>query len=353
MALANVENIVGRQLRMYERAHHEALELKPLGYEFRARGLDLTKLYANPNFLLLPFEDCPHLSKLTLQQRSRISAAFYGTIYADVADHETRVIVYNLQVSDRVFPRYSDGYMVLFAESDEECDHVTTFRCLWQPTLGDVGGSWREPGPQCYAGLDAAFERLGGELCAPGYGALFLLHRFLLNLMLKQTESFMHVNLPGRGYEASDYDPLALQITHAHATDEARHYTTSLQLGLGLFSQASPESRKQVRSLISVFAASLIRERFAAQPTRTRHFAQSMEALRVALHAPEFADLGQTTGDLLAFWKREGIEIPQRQEYDDSRRWMARELLRLIDQAELRIPSSEDFERLQDLARSK
>lgn len=338
---------------MYESAHRDALELKPLGYEFRARGVDLTKLYANPRFLLLPFEECPHLSALTRAQLARLTAAFYGTIYADVADHETKVITYNIQVSERVFPRYSEGYMVLFSESDEECDHVTTFRCLWEPTLGAAQETWREPGPHCYAGLDAAYERIGHDLCPSGYGALFLLHRFLLNLMLKQTESFMHVNLGQSKWTQDDYDPLAAKITHAHATDEARHYTTSFQLGLGLLERADPASRKQVRRLISLFTASLIEERFAPSPIQTRHFAQGMHALRVALAYPEFAEFGRTASDLAASWQREGIAVPEHREYVDARRWLARELMRLIDRAELRVPSSPAYDRLQGASRAQ
>ncbi len=361
MTHIDVEQIVRRQIRLYERAHQDSMELKPLGYAFRRAGVDTTKLYVNPRFILLPFEECPHLNRLSSQQMSRLTAAYYGALYSDAARHETRVIRYNLEIADRVFPRYSDDYMLLFSESDEEFDHVTTFRCVCQTALSPSDRRWRglhsaseepEVGDPAYQGLDAALDRLGPKLDQSGYGALYLLHRFLLNLMLKQTESFMHRNLGSGPYTEDDYSPLALEITRAHETDEARHFTTSLEIGLGLLAQATPEARRLVRNTISMFTASFIAERFAEDPKKTQIYARTQLALREALRTPEFANFGATAEQLAAFWQRADIAVPQREEYQNSLRWLACEVNRLIERAELRIPQSAPLERLRQFLQS-
>lgn len=170
--------------------------------------------------------------------------------------------------------------------------------------------------------------------------------------MLKQTESFMHKNLISGPYTDSDYCPLARQITKAHETDEARHFTTSLEIGLSLFSQASVEARRLVQSTMSMFTTSFIAERFAPDPRTTQLYARARVALREALGTPEFDGTGKTVEELETFWQRAAIRIPERNEYESSLRWLAGEVRRLIERADLRIPPSTAFDRVQELASS-
>ncbi|WNG19989.1 diiron oxygenase [Cystobacter fuscus] len=335
-----VDKLLRRQIKLFEHAHRTPIELKGFGLAMKQEGIDKSKLYCNPDFLLLPLRECPQLSKLRPEQLSVLSAYYFARAYSEIATSESVALRYNMEASAAVFPLYSDNYMVLFHETAEEFDHIITFRNVCQALLGRgdvIGGDFF---PHLKA-VPAMLERYRGKLCDNGFGAMYLLMRYILNLALKQLEGFMTA-----GLDEKVASPLALQIVAGHAEDEARHLTTSLELGLGLFRRATPRSRELISGAMRITMYSMIDKRFSGDPAATWNFETGLGVLQRALQHPEFADFPLSAEALRDSWASEGITIPAGAEFERSRRWIAGQLHRLAESMELALtPQGEAFER--------
>lgn len=346
MYSVDVERLLKIQGKLFESAHKAPAELKPLGIAMKRQGIDTETLYCNPQFMLLPFNDCKHLSRLTPEQLSVLTATYFASAYAEIASSETLALRYNMAVSDMVFPIYSDQYMILFNETDEEYDHIITFRNVCQGLIGrgDVIGVNHF---QHLQPVYDTFDRYRDRLCPNGFGGMFLLMRYLLNLALKQLEGFMAANIP-----AGRANPLALEIIDGHAQDEARHLTTSLDLGLGLWERATQQSRDLVSSVLRISIYSMIEKRFSSDLSKVWHYETSLAVLARALEHPVFADFTATVPDLQTSWKNEGIDIQNSVEYEHSRRWLASQIAYLVERMGLKLtPSGESFDRYLSYAR--
>lgn len=345
MPSVDIGRLLNTQARLFDNAHKTPIELKSLGLAMKQQGLDGGTLYCNPGFMLLPLKDCRHLSRLTAEQLGALTAAYFACAYSEIASSETVALRYNMAVSERVFPVYSDDYMILFNETDEEYDHIITFRNVCQALIGqgDAIGIGR------FAQLKPVYDTMAkyeNTLCAEGFGGLYLLLRYLLNLALKQMEGFMAKNISeGRA------NALAMQIIDGHAQDEARHLTTSLELGLGLWEQARPASREVVTRILKTSIYSMIDKRFTPDLARVWHHEAGVAALRRALALPQFAGAGLDADQLRGEWQSQGIEIPSSPDYENSRRWMAAQIAHLANRLNLKLtPGGPAFERYQDYA---
>jgi P-aminobenzoate N-oxygenase AurF len=335
-----LELLVEKQTLLYEHAHREPIELKPYGLALKRDGIDLTRLYCNPRYLPLPFHH-EAFASFNRAQLSALTAAFFARVYAEIAGSELLAIKYNNLVAEGVFKRYSDDYMVLFNETAEECDHVVTFRAINQAVIGDptVIDSLRYPhlaGALSY--LDLMRKKLSGE----AFGAVFLLLRYVLNLALKQLEGFMQL-----GLHDADTAPLAKEIVTHHSSDEARHLTTSVGIGMALYRASDPASRKIVAASVKQAMSSMIFARFG--DTRSMLHAQlAHDALAVAVRHPAFAELDGAT--LCTVAKEYANDVPLSTEYASSQRWLARQVQRLAADLEVKpvVPEvvMDNFQRL-------
>lgn len=346
MSSVDVDRLLGLQTRLFENAHKTPAELKSLGIAVKQQGIDTSTLYCNPQFMLLPFEDCPHLAHLTPEQVSVLTATYFASAYAEIASSETLALRYNMMVAEMLFPIYSDQYMILFHETDEEFDHIITFRNVCQALAGrgDVIGvnhfGHLKP-------VYETFDRYKGRVCPSGFGGMYLLMRYLLNLALKQLEGFMTANIP-----TDRANPLAMRIVAGHAHDEARHLTTSIELGLGLWERATPEARDLVSRTLRLSVYAMIDKRFSADLSKVWHHESSVGVLKRALEHPVFAGFPASVPEMKASWEKAGIQIKNTAEFDNSRRWLALQIARLVDRMGLKLtPSGEAFERYQDYAR--
>jgi hypothetical protein len=334
-----LERLLRLQNKLFENAHKEPIELKSLGLEIGREGIDRHKLACNPDYLLLPFADCKHLKDLSREQMALITATYFATVYSEVASSESLALYYNLAASERAFTPYSDPYMVLFQETDEEYDHILAFRaiCCGFVGRGDIIGidHFRH-----LCAIRELLQRSETRLCGLGFASLYLLLRYVLNLALKQLEGFMCV-----GLDEAEADCRALEVVHGHSHDEARHLTTSLELGLGLFAQASAESRRVVPGIVRIALYSMIEDRFSRSLTNVWHHKTSLKVLDTAraLH-PELAHL-PSAEELEREWQAAGIAIPSCASFEGSRRWLAEQIRRFVDRLELKLtPRGEAFE---------
>jgi hypothetical protein len=325
----SVSSFLSRQRRLFEATHREPTELKSLGFSLRARGIDLERRYCNPELLSLPWAECEHLRGFTPEQVSRVTAAYFANFYAQTATNETYALDFNKQVSALVFPLYSDDYMVLFEETDEEYDHIICFSLVNQALLGRSECIGEDKFP-AYKLFPDTLRKHGATLCKPGYGALFLLYRYILNLVLKQTEAYMFAGLP-----REQADPLALGINEGHLHDEARHLTTSIELGSRLFAIAEPSSRAVIQEAMKLLVCLTIERRFATDSFRSVSHELGAAGLRLAMAQPNF---GPTTLDydgLVRSWRSSGLTMPQSEEVTRSKKWIARQIRRLLEVVEI------------------
>lgn len=342
-----VDRLLRRQIKLFEHAHKKPLELKSFGLTIKREGIDTSKLYCNPSYLMLPLKECPRLSALRQDQLSVLTATFFARTYAEIASSETVALTYNQLASARVFPVYSDEYMVLFHETAEEYDHIITFRAVCQGLVGrgDVVGIDRF---EHLKSVPSMMERYNNRLDDNGWSALYLLTRYMLNVALKQIESFM-----AKGLDPEKASPLALDIIAGHSEDEARHTTTSLELGLGLYRRASEQSRKVVAGALRVMIYSMIDRHFSNDSLKTWTFGASFGVLALALAHPAFAGFGMTAEELRASWQRDNIPVVMGPEVEASRRWLAAELRRLSEGLEITLtPHGEPFEHYVEYARA-
>lgn len=321
------------QNKLFEHAHSQALELKPLAIKFHKRGLQGDKLYLNPSLVALPLPVCDYLSSLSSRQVSLISAAAFANIYKYVAASEDRALTSNMYLAEKLFESYSDDYMIMHQETEEEFDHIWSFRAIHSGVCrelgvqskfqrngffwGEIGATPRNPVVKRKYQLLQFVTGHGMKLMPArvvrsyGMGALWLLYRYLANVQLKQIESYLFA-FP----KHFNYDSLAMEISYAHATDEARHYTTSLDMGLDLYKAASLPGQNLVRQTMQMVVESHISGYFLnywetldcwIQGIKLPALEIGLESLKMALHHPEFADKQVDIEQLVKTWHQNRV----------------------------------------------
>ena len=341
MSATRIEDTARRQNKLFELAHKEALEIKPVGIRFRARGIDPEKPCGEITFLPLPFAQCEVLSALTPAQRNVLSAMFFASVYRSIADAERRVTWMNMRTAERSFKRWSDEYFVLHQETNEEYDHIHCFANIVRTCFGSAEPLGAEP---FVFACDEVIRPFSAQLDDAGWGAFYLLHRLVANIALKRGEAFLF-----HGMKPEDADPLAWEINRAHLSDEARHLTTSMEMGLGLYERAGRRSREIIKAAIRAISWMSIEHIFSTRKDENTHgSALAHMAIRYAFAHPAFATIHQDADGLIARWRD--------WQYDDSeafaagKRWYARELGRVIDALEIKLPTySESVERMKSL----
>lgn len=330
-ATPKFDRFVKIQNQFFERVHTESCELKPLGYEMKKKGINTSKLYCNPEYILLPFEECEYLAQLTSKQLSIITACFYAMEHARTLNLESITLTWNLKAAE-VFPAYSEEYMVLFQETNEEYDHMVTFNNISQGFLG------RKVDQDYYARrqyrlqvLEGLVKEFRGEKLP--VSAFYLVNRFIQNLMVKQSEGFMF-NYPDK-YE---YDDLAKRLTFAHSNDEARHFTTSFDLGSYLYHQCDKTTRKGLRLIFNSMMVDNIVESFGTAHFRNYIYPLSLDALKEAMQNPLFGDFPINFEGLTKSWEEKKIkfDIEKKTVFLESQKWVASQYERLIDELDLR-----------------
>ncbi|MDP5339033.1 MAG: hypothetical protein NWQ28_10725, partial [Nodularia sp. (in: cyanobacteria)] len=114
MNIVEINNRITRiQNTLFEQAHTQSLELKPVAIALNKQGIKAGKLYCNPGMIALPMPFCPYLRSLNTSQKSILSAAFLANFYKYVANSESQAIPSNVSVSEKLFAPYSDEFMIL------------------------------------------------------------------------------------------------------------------------------------------------------------------------------------------------------------------------------------------------
>lgn len=349
---------------LFQRAHSQPCELKFVAIGLAKQGIQTDKLYSHPEMIPLPIMMCDYLSKLGPEHRSLLSATCWANTYRQIAQAEMQAIASNMYVAERVFDQYSDDFMVLQQETNEEYDHTWSFRTIHK-MICQTAGLNNEPfgGSGFFEGLsnfDGDVPKTKGELDSEykfmyfmienavqnlpnevvqgaGLGALWLLYRYIANVHLKQSEAFFF-----ESPERFNYDPLAVELTNAHLTDEARHYTTSLDMGMDLFRGADPWAQRFIRFMITQMLQNYIRsyyvtfgEMIALGQTHgvyAKPYEIGLNGLRVALNHPLFKDYPIDIAELTQRWydQKVGFEMGP----INKKRWhyTAQQLERLIAQ---------------------
>ncbi len=363
-----INNRIARiQNRLFEQAHTQSLELKPVAIALNKQGIIAGKLYCNPGMIPLPMPFCEYLRSLNTSQKSILSAAFFANFYKYVANSESQAIPSNMSVSEKLFAPYSDEYMILHQETNEELDHIWSFRTIHTMVCREIGiqNSFDEPGffygtfrpvPQSdWQNLDTSFSfdvdlnetlsylikgktslnqliekmelqsrywlyrnfrfivgyavrMLPAEIVQEnGLGSLWLLYRYMANVELKQAESYLFDDP-----ENFDYDPLAFELNHGHITDEARHYTTSFDLGFELYQKAPPEAQHFIRYAMQKVVEDYINASFTTYLEKLDLNKQGviltdtrlgLNSLTMSLQHPEFSNKQVDMNQLINSWR--------------------------------------------------
>ncbi len=410
------------QNRLFEQAHTQSLELKPVAIALSKQGIIAGKLYCNPGMIPLPMPFCEYLRSLNTSQKSILSAAFFANFYKYVANSESQAIPSNMSVSEKLFAPYSDEYMILHQETNEELDHIWSFRTIHTMVCREIGiqNSFEEPGffygtfrpvPESdWQNLDTSFSfdvdlsetlsylmkgksflnqlvekmelqsrnwlyrnlrfivgdavrMLPSEIVQEnGLGSLWLLYRYMANVELKQAESYLFDDP-----ENFDYDPLAFELNHGHITDEARHYTTSFDLGFELYQKAPPEAQYFIRYAMQKIVEDYINASFTTYLekldlnqqgvilTETR---LGLNSLTMSLQHPEFINKQVDMNKLINSWRNMNLSwrkiigsLEQK-----SWRYRAQQIARIVQALELELNQEllgNKYHRYQDALESK
>jgi len=361
------------QNRLFERAHVEPMELKFLGIALGKQGIVGDAIYANPSMMPFPIQRCEYLKSLSNRQIAILTACFFANFYKTVANSESQALVSNMAAAEKSFEPYSDEYMILHQETSEEMDHIWTFRSVYNMVARETRSEepFEAPGfflgmvgsiPQDdYNSVDTQF-RLSEEcshilelLHKPeglqilldemkkkgrgfryrtqhfligdamrllpaedvqslGLGGLWLLTRFAANVELKQGESYLFVDP-----EKFNYEPLAYNINQGHLHDEARHYTTSFDIGLTLYQAARPEAQAFIRELVRMTMEDYIKGQFLVFPEMLEAYSKGCltlpfylckQTLEMAMSHQEFSDKLNNIDDLFSSWAQ--MEWPKK-----------------------------------------
>ena len=383
------------QNKLFERAHTKPLELKFLAIALNKQGIQGDKLYSNPEMIPLPMRNCEYLMSLNARQQAIISAAYFANFYKAVANSESQTLVSNMGVADKVFEPYSDEYMVMHQETSEELDHIWSFRTVHSMVSRETGvhQSFNEPGFFCgkvgampqseFETLDTRFtfdtehketllsllksDRFHHTLSEQwhsqdrpwryrtlrfligdairmlpaetvqqhGLGGLWLLYRYISNVELKQAEAYLF-DAP----EKFDYEPLAFEINQGHLEDEARHYTTSFDLGLEIYNAASPAAQDLIRQMLKTVLEDYISASFLTflemldardEGMAFTNVELGLTSLTMSLNHPDFANKPVIINDLVSNWKQ--MKWRKIATYMTQKRWryIAQQLNRLTD----------------------
>jgi len=356
------------QNRLFEQAHSHALELKPIAIAMSKQGIQGEKLYSHPGMLPLPVPVCEYLHSFNRRQKAILSATFFANFYKYVANSEYHSLISNMSIAEKVFALYSDEFMILHQETNEEMDHIWSFRTVYQMVCRELGiqSSFDEPSffygtvgviPQSdFEKFETRFtfdESFNGILSnlqkgksflqkiveetqqrdknftyrvlrfligdamrmlpaekvqESGLGGFTLLYRYMANVELKKSEAYLF-DSP----EDFDYEPLAVELNQGHLTDEARHYTTSFELGVELYKVAPPEAQDFVRHFLQIIVEDYINASFTTYLEKLDLTAQGMlltdtriglNSLRMSLHHKELADKQVDINQLVDSWRQ-------------------------------------------------
>jgi hypothetical protein len=374
------------QNALFERAHAQPSELKSTAVKFKTSGgIKSHHYYVHPEMMNLPIYECDYLSNLGPEQMQVLTAYYLAASYQYTASRELDSVKTNMCLTTKLFDVLSDEYMVLFQETFEEMDHIYTFRSFYETILGDLtdrypfgqrrnvlltvegskngkksqnaatqvlDGAPSMPLDFLYKGsygtevMDAIFQFAPIELVeSVGLGGIYLLNRYLANIRLKQTEAFFH-----SFSDDLSYDPLALEMVHGHSTDEARHYTTSFDLGLQLAKSASPGGRRFIKKLMEGRVMKFINAEFRTcndmislyeKGTPTEMFQRGVKALTLAMEHPTFANDQRDVRQLVLSWNAKGYGQAQLPLEKKRWRYATQQLQRLIDALDLDLSKGE------------
>ncbi|AFZ58473.1 hypothetical protein H6G54_06200 [Anabaena cylindrica FACHB-243] len=405
------------QNKLFEQAHTQPLELKFLAIAMNKQGIKGEKLYSHPEIITLPTQGCEYLLSFNAHQKSILSAAFLANFYKFVANSESQTLISNVSVAEKIFVPYSDEYMILHQETSEELDHIWSFRTLHSMVCRETGcpDLFDEPGfffgnfraiPQSdWQSLNTCFsfdndrsetlslllkgknhlkkivEKLQNQdsnsiyrtlqfivgdavrmlpadkVQENGLGSLWLLYRYVANVELKQAEAYLF-DSP----ESFEYEPLAMEMNQAHLTDEARHYTTSFDLGMELYRKAPPEAQFFIRYCLQKVVEDYIQAAFATYLEKLDKSQQGfvftdvrigLNALRMTLHHPELSDKQVNINELIHSWQnisqywRKVIGTIEQKTW----RYKSQQIHRLIQQLELDLNKNKlgnHYQRYQD-----
>lgn len=383
-----VSRLVKIQNSLYENAHSEPCELKHLAIQLTQAPNKSTQMFGHPEMVPLPFGACQYLDGLDKAQKNILSCLSYAYFYKTVARSEVLALTANIDVADRVFPQYSEEWMVLFQETQEEMDHIWSFRKLFNSILGDASrtetlneasyfdndDSSSQTAPSVTKHAEFNPPKVGpiqwwvdwndtswqsrhlyhilynsktiSECDIPStvIGSLYLLHRYIANLHLKQSESYLFHDA-----DKHDYNPIALQITHAHASDEARHYTTSLDLGLELFKHSNKSDQEMIRFFLKHLIEGHMRNFYlnfseivslGNAGRMTAPYVIGLRCLEAAKHHPHFQADSIDVMQLARSWNVAKIAQGSSAPVQALRwRYVAKSLERLISSVGIRIDS--------------
>ncbi|BAY76695.1 hypothetical protein NIES25_31520 [Nostoc linckia NIES-25] len=405
------------QNKLFEQAHSNALELKPIAIAMSKQGIKGEKLYSHPGMLPLPTPICEYLLSFNSRQKAILSATFFANFYKYVANSEYQSLISNMSIAEKVFAPYSDEFMILHQETNEEMDHIWSFRTVYNMVCRDIGiqSSFDEPSffygtvgiiPQSdFENFDTRFtfdESLNVILShlkkgksflkniveetqqqdknftyrtlrfiigdamrmlpaekvqESGLGSLTLLYRYMANVELKKSEAYLF-DSP----EDFDYEPLAFELNQGHLTDEARHYTTSFELGVELYKVAPPEAQDFVKYFLQIIVEDYINASYTTYLEKLDLTAQGMlltdtriglNSLRMSLHHPELADKQVDVRQLVDSWRNISSKWRNIIGYMEQKSWQykSQQLERLIKELGLELNTTKlgnRYERYQD-----
>lgn len=364
------ERLTKSQNKLFEHAHSKPLELKYLAIALSKQGLQGEKWYTHPEMIPMPIRKCSYLSSLTQRQKSIISACYFANLYKFVGNSEMQTLVSNMASAEKSFAPYSEEYMILHQETSEEIDHIWSFRTIHKTLCRETGApdTFDEPGffhgmvgcmlhkdfessradirytladdfqeifsilKQGVGSLQFLLEQFRArdrswryrtlyfligdairmlspeEVQDMGLGGLWLLYRYVANVDLKQAEAYL-CDSP----EHIDYEPIAYELNQAHLNDEARHYTTSFEIGLAMYKAASEEGQEFIREVIKIVIEDYISAAFLTHLEKIDQMDGGyvftavdlgLTSLRMALHHPDFSDKQVDVDALLSDWKK-------------------------------------------------
>jgi hypothetical protein len=405
------------QNRLFEQAHSHALELKPIAIAMSKQGIQGEKLYSHPGMLPLPVPICEYLHSFNRRQKAILSATFFANFYKYVANSEYHSLISNMSIAEKVFALYSDEFMILHQETNEEMDHIWSFRTVYHMVCRELGiqSSFDEPSffygtvgviPQSdfekfetrftfdesFYGIlsnlqkgksflqkiveetqqrdknftyrvlrfligDAMRMLPAEKVQESGLGGFTLLYRYMANVELKKSEAYLF-DSP----EDFDYEPLAVELNQGHLTDEARHYTTSFELGVELYKVAPPEAQDFVRHFLQIIVEDYINASFTTYLEKLDLTAQGMlltdtriglNSLRMSLHHKELADKQVDINQLVDSWRQLSPKWRNIIGYMEQKSWQykSQQLERLIKELGLELNKTKlgnRYERYQD-----
>ncbi len=370
MTVAISDRFTKIQNQLFERAHVEPCELKFLAIGMKKQGIVGERMFLHPEMMPLPLLECSYLTSLSKRQHAILSAMAYGNIYQHISGAEMQTLASNMLVAEKVFTPYSDDFMVLYQETGEEYDHTWAFRTVHSmicresktpdPFYGDTVGFFSNEGGYSLGKDDQSINKKSAGLKmlnfligdairilppnvvqGAGLGGLWLLYRYVANVTLKQAESYFYE--PTSDYE---YEPLAVEMTGGHATDEARHYTTSFDLGMELFNAADPWAKNVIRKLLKRVVENYIKVYYlsfgemidmAEQGKVPTPYRLGIKSLHMALRHPDFADAQVDVNKLARSWYDQQLGKDLSPVTKKRWRYVAQQLQRLVDAIEIKL----------------